>query len=521
MKLRTTRSEMRIRALAIFIAGGMTATAQAQTNGPDADDCAMLIGMQVESGTVTSTQRFTQGETVPGNIGLGSIFGGDTAVTASATFCRVRMKLQPTPSSDINVEVWLPETWNGKLFSYGGGGFSGGLGQSAALMNTSLGQGYASATSDLGHPAGATAQWAYNQPEKVIDFGHRANHLVAVTAKQVIHSYYGTPVTRAYFQGCSGGGREALMEVSRYPEDYDGVIAGAAAMDFGEVMTQLLWSTQMTAAAPGLQLKLSMVNQAVLQQCDTLDGVQDGVLENPLQCGFDPSVLQCQLLDTPFCLTKNEVNVLRKLYDGPRLSTGELLIPGPARGSEGLSWLLNGVVLGAVGGAEYYRWMVYDNPLWLPLFFNLDSDYPVSHAGVEHIVDSGNPDISAFAQRGGKLIIYHGWNDALIPGANAVRYYEAARGYLGAALEDTARLFMVPGMGHCSGGAGATSFDMVPHLKAWVERGEAPERVIAVQPGSLGAPPTLSRPLCPWPKSAHYIGSGSTNDAANFTCQAP
>lgn len=310
------------------------------------------------------------------------------------------------------------------------------------------------------------------------------------------------------------------MEVSRYPEDYDGVIAGAAAMDFGEVMTQLLWSGQKMSTAPGLLLKLSMVNQAVTQQCDSLDGVQDGVLENPLQCGFDPAVLQCKLFDTPFCLTSNEVNVLRKVYEGPRLSSGELLIPGPAVGSEGLAWLLNGILLSPVGGGEYYRWLVYNNPLWSPLFFNLDSDYPNSRTRVEPIIDSGNPDISAFAQRGGKLIVYHGWNDALIPGANAVRYYEGARTYLGPALEQHARLFMVPGMGHCEGGTGATSFDMVPHLEAWVEQGQAPERVIAVEPGASGAPPASSRPLCPWPKTARYTGSGSTQDAANFTCSS-
>ncbi len=496
------------------------AAANGQTNPPDAADCAALLGMQVESGTVTSAQRFAQGQSLSGSIGLGTLFGGDTAVAASADLCRVQLKLQPTPSSDINVDLWLPESWNAKLFSYGGGGFSGGLGQSAALMNTSVGRGYASATSDLGHPAGATAQWAYNQPEKVVDFGHRANHLVAVTAKQVINAYYGSPVQRAYFQGCSGGGREALMEVSRYPDDYDGVIAGAAAMDFGEVMTQLLWASQKMAAAPGLLLKLGMVNQAVMQQCDGLDGVQDGVLANPLQCGFDPVALRCQLLDTPLCLTGNEVNVLRKLYEGPRLASGELLIPGPAVGSEGVAWLLNGLLLSPVGGGEYYRWLVFNNPLWNPLFFNLENDYPSSRTLVEPIVDSGDPDISGFVQRGGKLIVYHGWNDALIPGGNAVRYYEAAQTLLGPTLDQHARLFMVPGMGHCSGGTGPTSFDMVPHLEAWVEQGQAPESVIAVQPGLFGGPPTASRPLCPWPKVAQYSGSGSTADAANFTCSA-
>jgi feruloyl esterase len=492
----------------IFIAGGSVTTVNAQTAPPNASDCAALVGLQVESGTVTAADRFAQGQSM-------ALLGP----TAPVNLCRARLRLQPTSSSDINVEVWLPETWNGKLFTHGGGGFSGGLGSSMDPLIKSTGRGYAAATSDLGHATGATAQWAYNQPEKVVDFGHRANHLVAVTTKQVISAYYGSPAQRAYFQGCSGGGREALAEVSRYPSDYDGVIAGAPPMDFGELMTQLIWNNQTMAGAPFLNAKLGTVNNAVLQQCDTLDGVQDNVLENPQACHFDPVSIQCKLLDTPFCLNQSEVGVLRKIYEGPRLANGELLIPGPSVGSEGIAWVLGGPLFSLVGGQEYYRWMVYNNPLWSAIGFNLNTNYPDSRTRVEPIVDSGNPDISAFTQRGGKLILYHGWSDPLIPSANTVRYYEGTRSYVGPTLQNNARLFMVPGMGHCEGGTGATSFDMVPHLEAWVEQGQAPDRVIAVQPGFLGSPPTLSRPLCPWPKTAHYNGSGSTNDAANFTCR--
>ncbi|ARN19569.1 hypothetical protein A4W93_06380 [Piscinibacter gummiphilus] len=465
--------------------------------------------MQVDTGVVAAAQRFTKGQI---------IMSGLSVITVATNFCRATLKLRPTQSSDINVEVWLPETWNQKLFTHGGGGFSGGLGGPTinTSLNQTLGQGYASATSDLGHPTSSSAQWAYNQPEKVIDMGHRANHLVAVTAKQVIGAYYQSPARQAYFQGCSGGGREAMMAVSRYPADYDGVIAGAPAMSAGETASQLLWNDQLVAGTPALSFKMAALNKAVLAACDTLDGVQDGVLENPQKCRLDPAVLQCGTFNTTSCLTTNEIAVVRKVYEGPKLASGEQLIPGLARGSEGFQW---GTGLQTSLGEEYYRWMVYGDPAWTRGSFFLERDYPYSRALLEPTVDSDNPDIGAFVRRGGKLIMYHGWNDTLIPAGNTVRHYERASAIVGNTITDNARLFMVPGMQHCSGGNSPNVFDMVPHLEAWVERGQAPERVIATQRSALSTTPVATRPLCPWPKTAVYNGTGSTKDAVNFTCQ--
>lgn len=489
----------------------MAASANAQA-APDAAACAALVGMQVESGVVTTTTWLPQGTSITG---AGGAFGGDTTTVISTNLCRAKMVLTPTSSSTINVETWLPTTWNGKMFGYGGGGFSGGLGQSAALMNTSAAQGYASTTSDIGHPSNTSAQWAQNQPEKIIDFGHRANHLMAVAAKQVMLSYYQRAVQRAYFQGCSGGGREAMMEVSRYPNDYDGVIAGAPAMSWGQIMALNVWTTNLNWTASGLFLKYPQVTQGVMKACDKQDGVQDNTLENAGACGFDPAVLQCLIGDFPTCLSQKEVGVMRKRYEGPRLATGELVIPGLAKGSEG-GWTTADTLNTLGGGQEYFRWMVYNNPNWSSNNFILDYDVPNSRATIEPIVNSDNPDIRPFIQRGGKLIMYHGWADQMIPSANSVRYFEQARNIVGSGLSNNARLFMVPGGEHCAAG-----FDMVPHLEAWVEQGQAPDRVIRTTTTStLFGTTTTTHPLCPWPKVAKYNGSGSTSDAANYSCAA-
>ncbi|HEY1130651.1 MAG TPA: tannase/feruloyl esterase family alpha/beta hydrolase [Roseateles sp.] len=499
------------RLAALIALGGMAAHAGAQTI-PGPANCAALVGMQVESGTVVAAERFAQGATIAGTANL---FGGDATTTVSTNFCRVKLQLKPTPSSLINVEAWLPETWNGKMFGYGGGGQNGGLGQSAALMNASAKNGYASATSDVGHATNSSAEWAYNQPEKIIDWGHRANHLVAVTAKQLMNAFYQRPVQRAYFQGCSGGGREAMMQVSRYPADYDGVIAGAPAMDWGPLMSMHIWTEQIRQSVPWLGTKFSAIKAAVMKACDKNDGVQDGVIENPKACKFDPVVLQCTIFDTNSCLNKSEVAAMRKLYEGPKLTTGELLIPGYSVGTEtswGISHFLN--MLG--GGPEYYKWMVYNDPSWTTAGFYLDVDVVNSRARVEPNVNSSNPDIGAFIQRGGKLLMHHGWSDSVIPSENTVRYYDKLRSRF-PSIANNARLFMVPGAEHC-----AIGFDPAPVLEKWVEQGQAPERLInTVTTSTLFGTTTTTHPLCAWPKVAKYNGTGSTTDAANFTCADP
>jgi feruloyl esterase len=314
------------------------------------------------------------------------------------------------------------------------------------------------------------------------------------------------------------------MEVSRYPDDYDAVIAGAPARRYLEILTQLTWHNR-TVHGPGgasnLEAKLNLIHDAIMKKCDQIDGVKDGILENPQLCQFDPGELQCKGADASTCMTSAEVRALRKLYAGPMLRDGKLVIHGPALGSERIpggwtEWVTTPKL--AFVGQEFYRWMVYDDPAWMVENFDLDRDYPAARAHIASVINADNADLRAFAQRGGKLIMYQGWNDPVITPRETIKFYEEVRQHLGAAADDHVRLFMVPGMGHCGGGPGATSFDMQPELERWVERGQAPERVIAVNPES--AQP-FSRPLCVWPKTAHYNGSGSTNDAANFTCKAP
>lgn len=480
--------------------------------------CQALAGLEVEAGKVIAADAVAAG---------GALVGGTMEGTAvSVDLCRVLLRLQPVPGSNIEVDVWLPEKWNLSLMGYGGAGFDGGLGPGGApLFNNTVERGFAMVANDSGHPPGSTIEsWVHKQPEKVVDFGHRANHLAAVAAKQVLATYYGQPAGHNYFFGCSGGGRDALMLASRYPEDYDAIIAGAPARRYPAILTQLHWYTDTVfgeGGAPALQSKMQLVHDAVLEKCDALDGVSDGVLEDPLACSFDPAELGCGGYDAETCLTDAEVSALGKIYGGPRLSDGGQVISGPAISSEGApdwaAWVTT--TQGSVFGQEFYRWMVYDDPEWSIEIFDLDRDYAAARKRIAPILNVEDPDLSAFTRRGGKLIIYQGWNDPAIPAVETIEYYEQVQRHIGPDDGSQVRLFMVPGMGHCAGGPGATAFDMQPVLERWVERGEIPERVIAVKPDS-GEPP-LTHPLCAWPKLASYGGSGSTRDAANYVCKMP
>lgn len=501
--------------LALLASGGMALGGSAAAAG---NHCASLSGLKVDAGTVEGAERFAAGDVIRG--------GETEGAKAAAALCRARVRLQPVPGSDIQVEVWLPEAWNGKLQAYGGAGFDGGLSPGGATMlNKAVGQGYVGVQTDAGHkPAAGLQPWVHKQPEKLVDFGHRANHLTAVVAKQVIAAHYGKPAKYAYFFGCSNGGREGLMEASRYPGDYDGIIAGAPARRYLEVLTKLIWNHDAvlgSSGAPKLADKLGLIHSSVIEKCDALDGVKDGLLENPLACRFEPKELQCKGDDGPGCLTSAEVEATRKIYAGPSLANGQSVMAGPAVGSEGLkdnwtAWITS--PLTGVYGQEFYRWMVFDDPEWKLELFKLDRDYPTALQRIAPTLNADSPDLLPFARRGGKLMMYQGWDDPVISASETLAYLDAVKGKLGTSADDSVRLFMVPGMGHCAGGPGATSFDLQPALERWVEQGQAPERVIASKPDESDAP--FSRPLCPWPQTARYKGSGSTRDAANFTCKA-
>lgn len=454
-------------------------------------------------------------------------------LTATVGFCRLTARLHPTPDSNIVVETWLPDGWNGKLVGVGGGGFSGGLTTAALTLRGPLEAGYAGVATDVGHPATETAEWAFGHREKLIDYGHRANHLAAVSAKEEIARFYGRAPGHAYFSGCSNGGRDALMEVSRFPDDYDGVIAGAPAAPWTRLAASFVYNHQAVFGSGGaseLGKKLGLINRAVIRKCDAADGVADGVIENPRACRFDPAELQCKPGDDPkVCLSGAEVAATRAIYRGPRLAGGKLVLNGFSVGGETTGWdewITSPKSSQANFGVQFFRWFVYGNGDWNAADFNLDRDFAAS-TDAGQILNSDNPDIRAFTRRGGKLIMYQGWNDAAIPPEATIGYFEAARRKSDPHAAST-RLFMMPGMGHCFGGPGPNSFDMLPELDDWVERGKAPERVIATKyPNDLLAlikvpqKAIRTRPVCSWPKVARYNGTGSTDDAANFTCAKP
>jgi feruloyl esterase len=464
------------------------------------------------------------------------------------SFCRVSGVLKPSSDSDIRFEVWMPQAgWNGKYHGVGNGGFAGSIGW--AGLAAAVSRGYAASSTDMGHQAGGIdAGWALGHPEKVIDYGYRAIHETAVTAKAVIRAFYGEGPKRSYFNSCSNGGRQALMEAQRFPEDYDGIIAGAPANYWTHLLSSAAWDMLATLATPGAYIsaaKLPAIQAAVRAACDAQDGVKDGVLEDPSQCRFDPKTLLCQSAETDACLTAPQAEALRKIYAGPRDAKGKQVFPGYSPGGEAEaggwgSWITGpGPEKAAMFlfATQFYKNMVFQDANWDFRTFDLERDSKIAVQKTAHILNSNNPDLKKFHARGGKLIVYHGWCDAAIPAQNAIDYFRSVEKKMGA--KKTAgfvRLFLAPGVQHCAGGSGPDSFgqmngvegdalhDLDAALERWVEEGVAPEKLIATKYKSGSSPASgvaRTRPLCPYPQTARWNGSGSTDDAANFTCAAP
>jgi Tannase and feruloyl esterase len=467
-------------------------------------------------------------------------------------FCRVAGVARPTSDSEIKFEVWMPaDGWNGKYEQVGNGGYAGNI--PFFSMAEPLLRGYATAGTDDGHTAGNDAAWTIGHPEKVIDFGYRAVHETSVDAKQIVEAFYGKKLARSYFVGCSDGGREALMEAQRYPEDFIGIVAGSPANNWTRLQAGGVWNERALKDEPGSEIppaKLTALQNAALDACDALDGVKDGIISNPRRCHFDPVVIQCKDGDAPDCLTTPQVAAVQKIYAGPKNPrTGERLFPGFSPGAEALpaNWRIwitgngaGGPTIGAIFGNEFFADMVFADPKWDYRTFDFDEDMKTADDKVGPVINSIDPDLSKFRARGGKLIQYHGWGDAAIPPLSSVEYFERVQSVMGktnrekdlGATGDFYRLFMVPGMSHCAGGVGATSFgngpaakhdpehDVVAALDEWVEKKVAPAQIIAT--GFAGDPSkgtVMTRPLCPFPEEAIYKGTGDTNDAANFSCK--
>jgi len=476
--------------------------------------CDSLTGLHLPNTSITLAQKVEAGAfTPPGPPGRGPAANAFKSIPA---FCRVAATLTPTSDSDIKVEVWLPmaTSWNGKLQAVGNGGWAGTI--SYPAMAKALSQGYATASTDTGHSTPG-ASFAMGHPEKLIDYGYRSVHEMTVQAKAIVTAFYGSAATRSYWNGCSTGGKQALMEAQRFPADYDGIIAGAPANYMSHLQVWSLWvpkavhETEDSYIPPA---KYPVIHKAVLAACDALDGVKDGVLEDPRRCPFDPKTLLCQGADTSACLTQPQVEALRKVY-GPAVNprTGMKIFPGLEPGSE-MGW--NGLAGPQPMSipTDTFKYVVYNNPDWDWKTIDFDKDTAALEKKFAVPTDAINPDLSAFMGRGGKLILYHGWNDQLIAPENSIDYFNNVAYTMGQAkTEESMRLFMVPGMTHCQGGDGTSNFDMVTELEQWVEKGQAPERVTASRTN-----PDRTRPLCRYPLVAVYKGTGSTDDAANFTC---
>jgi feruloyl esterase len=453
---------------------------------------------------------------------------------------------KPTSDSDIKLEVWLPASgWNGKLQGIGNGGFAGLIDyyQIAAAMK----KGYASTATDTGHTGSPIdAAWAMGHPEKVVDFGHRGIHEMTRVAKSLAQSFYGSAPKRSYFAGCSDGGREALMEAQRYPTDYDGILAGAPANYWSALLSMSVTDTQALTVDPASfipQSKIPVIASAVLTQCDQLDGVRDGILSDPRQCHFDPAPIQCKTgEDSAPCLTAPQAAALQKIYDGLHDSTGRSIFPGFLPGAEdgpgGWGRWITGPAparsLMAFFGLNFYTFMVYEKTDWDYKTFTLAPGMKLAEDKTAAALNATDPNLKSFRDAGGKLIIYHGWEDPAIPAVNTVNYYQSVVSTVGKPAADSfVRLYMLPGVQHCAGGPGPGAFggvgdwnspDDPQHnarvaLEQWVEKGTAPGTIIASKPADdPQQPPKMTRPVCTYPESAKYKGSGDTNDAANFNC---
>lgn len=497
-----------------------------------ATTCASLVKLSLPQGRITLAVAEPAG-TMTGLT--------DTPISDLPAFCRVEATLKPSNDSNIRIEVWMPTTsWNGKYQGTGTGGYAGAI-HYPSLIN-GIRRGYATANSDLGTsvPSGASADALVGHPERWKDWGYRATHAMTVAAKQIIEAYYGKQASRSYFIGCSTGGQQALVEAQRFPDDYDGIIAGAPANNRTRLHMAFLWEESAAMETPESMIplaKLQLISDAAVKACPAQKAVAaDKFLSDPASCHWDPNELLCHGANAPDCLTAAQVTAVQKIYDGPKrlpMKHAQLaplsleLYPGLTRGSE-LNWER---VLSASGKPfmdSLFRWAFGADWNWRAFDFNQDVDAVDQALGP--ILNATDPKLTLFKTHGHKLVVYHGWADAMVPSLESINYLsrvEAAQAKDAAAhkrtnAEETAsfyRLFMVPGMSHCGGGPGLTEIDALESLVLWTEKGIAPEKIIARRVDKEAT--ELIRPVCPYPQTARYCGSGNVNDAMNFTCATP
>jgi feruloyl esterase len=483
----------------------------------DGASCEALASLRLEDAEVTAAELVAPGAFVPPAAGMARV--NRRAFASAPAFCRVAATLTPSSDSDIRVEIWLPASgWNGKFQAVGNLGWLGRL--PYAGMAAVVGAGYATAGTDTGH-VGNAAAFAVGHPEKLVDFGYRAAHEMTVKAKTIIGAFYGAAPTRSIWNGCSQGGRQGVAEAVRYPADFDAVVAGAPAVNYMHIHAGRMAINRAVNAAPAALIpatKYPLIHRAVLAACDALDGVEDGVLENPAACAFDPGTLQCAGEDDPGCLTAPQIESARTMYAGARHPvTGARVLAGLAPGSE-LGWGLIGSPQPISYAVEAFKYIIAKDPAWDASRFNPTTDLDRALAAdPDDILGSTNTDLRAFFSRGGKLLLYHGWSDAQVTPYNTIEFFQkivAAQG--GAGVGTSVQLYMVPGMDHCVGEAGTDTFDTVGAIEEWMNTGKSPRRIEAARLTNGAVERT--RPLCPFGEVARWNGRGSTDVAANFTC---
>jgi Tannase and feruloyl esterase len=563
---------IRHRPYLVGAAMGLLACVAIASTSAMATPCTNLQSLQFKHTTITSATDNTAGIfVVPGS-------NPPSTITGLPAFCRVTATVVPSSDSSIKIEAWLPESaWNGRFLGTGGGGFQGvitysslasGIRAGFAATNSDLGTGvsgcsplYCGSNGNMGNPLAiafgdpsSPSTGLFGHPDRIKDFGYRAIHLMTLRGKEIAAAFYGQNAHKAYFAGCSTGGQNALMEAQRFPDDYDGIMAGAAAFNRTHLHMAGLAAWQNTHASPGRFIQpgqMTLINQAVLAQCVGQDGgaSTDQFLTDPRDCHFDPKALLCTGSNVPpACLTADQVTTMRNYYAGTiDPVNGDVINPGSQRGNETDNVLALGLVFSeqlpepAFDGLFYWVFgPSFGYPASRVNFANFDFHRDVDKVDdrLAAVLNANSTDLGEFREHGGKLLMYHGWADPLIPSQSSINYFNAlvahdshdnhgfqqvsfaAHGHrtLGR-TQSYARLFMVPGMYHCSGGPGPNTFDALTPLVTWVETGVAPETIVATKFVNDTPPAVqMTRPLCVFPDVAKYNGSGSTSIAANFTC---
>jgi len=511
------------------------------------DRCAGLTAVTLEGAKVTSAVLRPAGGELTVDVKMAT-----RLAEKLPAFCRVMVTDTPTGDSDIKTEVWLPvEGWNGRYRAEGNGGFAGQIDYEG--MAVAVTQGYATSGTDTGHVDTSAntghiddgPKFALGHPEKVKDFGWRAVHDMTVQTKVLVKAFYGKAAEHAYFTSCSDGGREALMEAQRFPGDFDGILAGAPANNWTALISAATEDDKTLMASPGAYLpasKLPAITAAVLAACDGQDGLKDGVVGNPAKCGFDPAVLACAGAENDSCLTAGQVVTLKSIYAAKKDAAGRAVFPGYSPGAESAPGSWGVWIVGKKQGVEtammyfglgFFKDFVYEREDWSLGTFDFDRDSKRALAKTGEALNATDTNLKPFAARGGKLLMYHGWNDPAIPALSSVEYYDGVVRSMGKGEADAAvRLYMVPGMLHCEGGPGVTDFgqgrlaargdaehDAFVALEQWVEAGTAPGTLIATK--FVGEDETkgvvASRPVCVYPQVARYV-KGDAKVAASFAC---